>query len=77
MIKRERGNFYMIAFFMDFAIVAALVIGITAFIGVITNGIGEKFFGRKEKLKFVKRSSDIQSGWKQVGGNDIYKKRVY
>ncbi|MFJ8530158.1 hypothetical protein [Bacillus sp. NPDC094106] len=67
----------MIAFFIDFAIVAILVIGITAFIGVITNSIGEKLFGGKEKMKFVNRSSDIQSGWKQVGGKGIYKKRTY
>lgn len=67
----------MIAFFIDFAIVAILVIGITAFIGVITNSIGEKLFGGKEKMKFVNKSSDIQSGWKQVGGKGIYKKRTY
>lgn len=39
----------MIAFFTDFIIVATLIIGITALIGVITNSIGEKLFGGKEK----------------------------
>ncbi|KFN04234.1 hypothetical protein D0U04_16160 [Bacillus clarus] len=67
----------MIAFFIDFAIVAALVIGITALIGVITNSIGEKLFGGKDKMKFVNKSLDVQSGWKQIGGKGIYKKRTY
>ncbi len=39
----------MIAFFIDFVTVAALIIGITALIGVITNSIGEKTLWRKEK----------------------------
>lgn len=39
----------MIAFFIDFVTVAALIIGITALIGVITNSIGEKLFGGKRK----------------------------
>ncbi len=45
----------MIAFFIDFVTVAALIIGITALIGVITNSIGEKLFGGKEKMKFVNK----------------------
>ncbi|WP_369900665.1 hypothetical protein [Bacillus manliponensis] len=67
----------MVAFFIDFAIVALLVIGITAFIGVITNSIGEKLFGRKNKMKFVDQSSRMQSSWNKVGGNNIYKKKTY
>lgn len=67
----------MIAFFIDFAIVATLVIGITALIGVITNSIGEKLFGGNEKMKFVHKSNEIQTGWKQVGGKGIYKKNTY
>ncbi|MFD0769552.1 hypothetical protein ACFQZ1_12055 [Bacillus sp. CGMCC 1.60114] len=65
------------AFFLDFAIVAALVIGITATVGIITNGIGEKLFGGKNKMKFVDKSSEVQAGWNQVGGKGIYKKRTY
>ncbi len=56
----------MIAFFIDFITVAALIIGITALIGVITNSIGEKLFGGKEKMKFVNKSLDVQSGWNQL-----------
>ncbi|CAM4091549.1 hypothetical protein BAMA_17390 [Bacillus manliponensis] len=67
----------MVAFFIDFAIVALLVIGITAFIGVITNSIGEKVFGRKNNMKFVNQSSRMQSSWNKVGGNNIYKKKTY
>ena len=44
---------------------------------VITNSIGEKLFGGKEKMKFVNKSLDVQSGWNQVGGKGIYKKRTY
>lgn len=67
----------MVAFFTDFAIVSLLIIGITAFIGVITNNIGEKVFGRKHKMKFVDQSNRVQSSWNKVGGNNIYKKRTY
>ncbi|MCP1122854.1 hypothetical protein CN326_03340 [Bacillus sp. AFS018417] len=65
------------AFFLDFAIVAALVIGITATVGIITNGIGEKLFGGKDKMKFVDKSSEVQAGWNKVGGKGIYKKHTY
>jgi len=53
----------------DLTIVAILVVGITAFLGVITNGIGEKLFGGKKKSEFVQESAKYQTGWKAVGGN--------
>lgn len=67
----------MIAFLLILLRFFALIIGITALIGVITNSIGEKLFGGKEKMKFVNKSLDVQSGWNQVGGKGIYKKRTY
>lgn len=59
----------MAAYFVDFLIVALLIIGITATNGVLVNGIGNKLFSRKKKSEFVNQSTRMQSGWKQVGGN--------
>lgn len=59
----------MVAFFLDFTLVAILVIGITAVMGVIVNGIGEKIFGRKNGSVSFDKSASMQAGWKSVGGN--------
>ncbi|PLR97608.1 hypothetical protein [Bacillus sp. T33-2] len=56
-------------YILDLTIVAVLVVGITAVMGVLTNGIGEKFFGGKRKSEFVDQSERVQTGWKAVGGN--------
>lgn len=53
---------------MDLTIVAVLIIGITALMGVLLNGIGTKVFGGKNKSEFVDKSEKIQTGWKSVGG---------
>ncbi len=53
----------------DFTMVTLVVIGITALMGSITNGIGIKFFSRKQKGQFVDQSAKVQTGWKSVGGN--------
>ncbi|AGK52735.1 MAG: hypothetical protein K0S25_1897 [Bacillus sp. (in: firmicutes)] len=58
----------MVAYIIDFTIVAILVIGITAVMGVVTNGIGIKLFSKKQKSQFVDQSNKVQIGWKQVGG---------
>lgn len=58
----------MAAYIMDFSIVALLVIGITALMGPITNGFGERVFGGKRRSEFVDQSARFQTGWKQVGG---------
>lgn len=58
----------MIGYITDLTIVALLIIGITAFMGVISNGLGEKVFGGKRKSEFVDKSASIQTGWKTVGG---------
>jgi hypothetical protein len=52
----------------DLTMVALLIVGITALMGVITNGIGEKVFGGKRRSEFVDESAKYQSGWKTVGG---------
>ncbi|MDR7000798.1 hypothetical protein J2Y67_003268 [Neobacillus niacini] len=53
----------------DLTIVAVLVVGITALMGVITNGVGERVFGGKKRTEFTDRVSSYQTNWKQVGGN--------
>ncbi|MHC0036692.1 hypothetical protein [Pseudoneobacillus sp. C159] len=59
----------LVEYIIDLTIVALLIIGITAFMGVIPNSIGLKLFGGKTKNEFVEKSASVQSGWKQVGGN--------
>ena len=52
----------------DLTIVTLLIVGITALMGTITNGIGEKVFGGKRRTEFVDESAKYQTGWKSVGG---------
>lgn len=63
----------MAQFFIDFTIVAVLVIGITALMGVILNGIGENIFGGLKKRLHTAMSEHIQTGWKTVGGKKASK----
>ena len=56
------------AYITDLTIVALLIIGITALMGVITNGIGEKVFGGKRRTEFTDESAKYRNGWKMVGG---------
>ncbi|MCP8968309.1 hypothetical protein [Ectobacillus ponti] len=67
----------MLGYFVDLAIVAGLIIGITALMGVLTNGIGEKVFGGKKRTEFVDWTARTQTGWKAVGGKGIYRKKTY
>jgi hypothetical protein len=65
----EIGGFFVGGYIVDLIIVAVLIVGITALMGVITNGIGEKVFGGKRRTEFVDESARYQKGWKTVGGN--------
>jgi hypothetical protein len=58
----------MAAYFIDFTIVALLVIGITAMMGVTANGIGGKLFGGSNRMENVKQTTKTQAGWKLIGG---------
>ncbi|MFD1735320.1 hypothetical protein ACFSCX_01965 [Bacillus salitolerans] len=59
----------MFEYIVDFTLVALLVIGITAILGVLTNGIGEKVFGGgKGDPESFNHSAQTQNGWNQVGG---------
>ncbi|WP_163182932.1 hypothetical protein [Neobacillus sedimentimangrovi] len=56
------------AFITDLTVVAILIIGLTAVMGVILNSIGEKVFGGKRRSEYVDQSARFQTGWKAVGG---------
>lgn len=58
----------MAGYFTDLIVVAILVIGITAIMGVLVNGIGEKVFGGRKRTEFVDQTARFQAGWKSVGG---------
>ncbi|AST90605.1 hypothetical protein ACWE42_19710 [Sutcliffiella cohnii] len=60
----------MLDYFIDFTIVMVLIIAITAVMGVLTNGIGERLFGGKKKTVVADKSISIQTGWKNVGGKN-------
>ncbi|WNS77559.1 hypothetical protein RRV45_07755 [Bacillus sp. DTU_2020_1000418_1_SI_GHA_SEK_038] len=58
----------MIDYIIDLTIVSLVIIGLTATLGVITNGLGEKIFGGKNKNEFVDQCAKFTTGWKAVGG---------
>lgn len=58
----------MFIYFLDLILVAFCVIGFTAINGVMTNAIGEKWFGGRRHSHIFDQSKRIQSGWNQVGG---------
>jgi hypothetical protein len=55
-------------YFVDLTIVALLVIGITAVMGVLVNGIGQKLFGGSGRMENVNQTAKTQTGWKLIGG---------
>ncbi|QFT88380.1 hypothetical protein FIU87_06970 [Bacillus sp. THAF10] len=69
-ITYAKGLKVVIEYFIDFTIVAVLVIGITAVMGVLTNGIGEGLFGKKKGSESFDKSMSVQAGWKNVGGKN-------
>lgn len=58
----------MIGYITDLTVVAILIVGITALMGVITNSIGEKVFGGKNRSEYVTQSARYLTGWNSVGG---------
>jgi hypothetical protein len=61
-------RFIMGGYIFDLTVVALLIIGLTATIGVLTNGIGNSLFGGKTRSEYVDQSKKVQVGWKTVGG---------
>jgi hypothetical protein len=62
------GGFIMGAYIADLVVVAVLIVGITAIMGVLTNSFGEKVFGGKHRSEYVDQNAKFQTGWKAVGG---------
>lgn len=58
----------MTGFFIDFLLVAGLIIILIALLGVITNGIGTHIFGRFSRFKYVDQSEKSSKNFKMVGG---------
>jgi hypothetical protein len=58
----------MVEYIIDFSLVALLVIGFTAIIGVLSNGIGEKLGGGEGNPESFNHSAKTQIGWNNVGG---------
>ena len=58
----------MMEYAVDFILFALFVIGLTAFMGPLTNGIGRLLSPHHKKNSFVKQTSLSQAGFKSVGG---------
>jgi hypothetical protein len=58
----------MVSFWLDFIIIAGLIVGITATMGILLNWVGVNIFGRKNSDEFVIQSEKSIAGFKQVGG---------
>nr|WP_017726931.1 hypothetical protein [Halalkalibacterium ligniniphilum] len=58
----------MTLFITDFILLGVFIIGITAFIGVITSTFAKTLFGRKQKDYFYNQSDQVKKGWRQIGG---------
>ncbi|MGZ0084855.1 hypothetical protein ACWNXI_04555 [Caldibacillus thermoamylovorans] len=55
-------------YFLDFVIVAALIVAGTALMGNISRTMGERLFGRNKRRAHIDASRRIQQGWNAVGG---------
>ncbi|MCF6409197.1 hypothetical protein [Pseudalkalibacillus salsuginis] len=53
-------------FFIDLLLLGIFVIGLTAFMGIITHGAASKLFGRGKSKFFLNKSKDTQTGWRKV-----------
>ncbi|WP_078555174.1 hypothetical protein [Bacillus alkalicellulosilyticus] len=58
----------MTAFIVDFLLLAAIVIGLTALNGILTNVFGMKILGRGQVDRYTTKSAATQTGWRKVGG---------
>jgi len=58
----------LVQYFIDFVILAGLIVVITALNGHMTHFIGYRFFGGKTKELHFDQTQKTQAGWKLVGG---------
>ena len=59
-------------YIIDFFLLASLIIGLTAFMGPLTNGIGNIIFGRHKRSEFVTQSNRSTDGFNKVGGSNSH-----
>lgn len=55
-------------YFLDFVLIAGLIVGITALSGVMSSGIGTRILGKGNENLHVNHTLMTQKGWKTVGG---------
>ncbi len=53
-------------FFIDMTLLGLFIIGLTAFMGIITHGAAAKLFGRGNAKFFLNKSKGTQTGWRKV-----------
>ncbi|WP_257349146.1 hypothetical protein [Pseudalkalibacillus decolorationis] len=53
-------------FFVDLALLSLCIIGLTAFMGVITHGSASRLFGKSRRQFFAVKSRETQTGWRKV-----------
>ncbi len=58
----------MSEYILDYILVSCLIIGLTAFMGPLTNGIGNLIFGRRKRSEFVIQTNRSTNGFNKVGG---------
>ena len=58
----------MSEYILDFILVSFLIIGLTAFMCPLTNGIGNLIFGRHKRSEFVIQTNRSTTGFNKVGG---------
>ncbi|HET7657819.1 MAG TPA: hypothetical protein VFK37_05965 [Bacillales bacterium] len=56
----------MSSFIIDLILLGVFVIGLTAMLGVISTGIGERLFGRKKGSQFLDQTANSQKGWRKM-----------
>ncbi len=58
----------MMEYAVDFFLFALFIIGLTAFMGPLTNGLGHLLSPRHKKNSYVRQTTLSQAGFKPVGG---------
>jgi hypothetical protein len=53
-------------FFIDMTLLGLFIIGLTAFMGIITHGTASRLFGGRKMKFFLHKSKSTQTGWRKV-----------
>jgi len=49
-------------------LVGLLIIGLTAFLAIIVQGIGQGLFGQNQQDEYLSKSRSFQTLWRGIGG---------